>query len=67
MTLDLPSIKRCAKGTNTHEWVIIQAFKFLLENEERSAIASQFDLADLPQRYPDFVATMQDRLEDTHS
>jgi hypothetical protein len=33
-----------------------------LEREERSEIASQFDLASLPLRYPDFVATLQDRL-----
>jgi hypothetical protein len=42
--------------------VLIQAFKFLLEHEERTAIAAQFDLADLIQRHPDFVANMQDRL-----
>ena len=51
----------CA-GTNTQEWVLIQAFKFLLEHEERAAIAEQFDLADLVQRYPGFIADMQDRL-----
>ena len=51
----------CA-GTNTHEWVLIQAFKFLLEHESRSEIAQDFDLATLPQRYPNFVADMQDRL-----
>ena len=51
----------CA-GTNTQEWVLIQAFKFLLEHEDRSAIAEQFDLADLVQRYPGFIADMQDRL-----
>ena len=62
VTLEPAFYQTLCQGTNTHEWVIIQAFKFLLENEERSAIACQFDLAGLPQRYPDFVATMQDRL-----
>ena len=42
--------------------MLIQAFKFLLEHEERAAIAAQFDLADLVQRYPGFIADMQDRL-----
>ena len=51
----------CA-GTNTREWVLIQAFKFLLEHETRSEIAGDFDLAILPQRYPNFVADMQERL-----
>ncbi|MBL6813876.1 MAG: hypothetical protein ISQ65_01490 [Pseudomonadales bacterium] len=51
----------CA-GTNTQEWVLIQAFKFLLEHEARAAIAAQFDLADLAERYPNFVTDMQNRL-----
>jgi hypothetical protein len=42
--------------------VLIQAFKFLLEHESRSEIAQDFDLSTLPQRYPNFVADMQDRL-----
>ena len=51
----------CA-GTNTHEWVLIQAFKFLLEHGSREAVAAEFDLAALPGAYPDFVTSMQDRL-----
>jgi hypothetical protein len=62
VTLDPEFYQTLCAGTNTQEWVLIQAFKFLLEHEERTAIAAQFDLADLIQRYPDFVANMQDRL-----
>ena len=62
VTLEPSFYQTLCKGTNTHEWVLIHAFKFLLEHEERSEIASQFDLASLPQRYPDFVTTLQDRL-----
>ena len=51
----------CA-GTNTHEWVLIQAFKFLLEQETRSEIARDFGLETLPRRYPNFVVEMQNRL-----
>ena len=51
----------CA-GTNTHEWVLIQAFKFLLEQETRSEIARDFNLETLPRRYPNFVVEMQNRL-----
>jgi len=50
------------EGTNTQEWVLVQAFKFLLEHEQRGAIAQDFDLADLPSRYPTFVSCMQDQL-----
>lgn len=51
----------CA-GTNTHEWVLIQVFKFLLEHEEREQIARDFDVAKLSVRYPNFVGQMQDQL-----
>lgn len=62
VTLDPEFYQTLCAGTNTQEWVLIQAFKFLLEHEERATIATQFELADLVQRYPDFVADMQDRL-----
>ena len=62
VTLDPEFHQKLCAGTNTQEWVLIQAFKFLLEHEARSAIAEQFDLAELPQRYPGFVSEMQDRL-----
>ena len=62
VTLDPEFYQTLCAGTNTQEWVLIQAFKFLLEHEERAAIAEQFDLADLVQGYPGFIADMQDRL-----
>ena len=62
VTLDPEFHQTLCAGTNTQEWVLIQAFKFLLEHEARSAIAEQFDLAELTQRYPGFVCEMQDRL-----
>ena len=62
VTLDPEFHQTLCAGTNTQEWVLIQAFKFLLEHEARGAIAEQFDLADLTHRYPGFVDEMQDRL-----
>ena len=62
VTLDPEFHQTLCAGTNTQEWVLIQAFKFLLEHEARGAIAEQFDLADLAHRYPGFVDEMQDRL-----
>ena len=62
VTLDPEFHQTLCAGTNTQEWVLIQAFKFLLEHEPRGVIAEQFDLADLAHRYPGFVAEMQDRL-----
>ena len=46
VTLDPEFHQTLCAGTNTQEWVLIQAFKFLLEHEARGAIAEQFDLAD---------------------
>ena len=62
LTLEPSFYQTLCKGTNTHELVLIQAFKFLLEHEERSEIAGQFDLASVPLRYPDCVTALQDRL-----
>ena len=62
VTLDPEFHQTLCAGTNTQEWVLIQAFKFLLEHEARGAIAKQVDLADLAHRYPGFVDEMQDRL-----
>ena len=62
VTLDPEFHQTLCAGTNTQEWVLIQAFKFLLEHEARGAIAEHVDLADLAHRYPGFVDEMQDRL-----
>ena len=62
VTLDPEFHQTLCAGTNTQEWVLIQAFKFLLEHEARGAIAELFDLVDLAHRYPGFVDEMQDRL-----
>ena len=62
VTLDPDFHQTLCAGTNTQEWVLIQAFKFLLEHEARGAIAEQFDLADLAHRYPGFVDEMRDRV-----
>jgi hypothetical protein len=49
-------------GTVTHEWVLIQAFKFLLEREPNTAILADFDLSAINRYFPEFEADMQRRL-----
>jgi hypothetical protein len=49
-------------GTVTHEWVLIQAFRFLLEREPNTAILSDFDLAAVTRYFPEFEQDMQRRL-----
>ena len=54
--------KKLTGGTITHEWLIVQAFNFLLEREPSSAILREFDLEDINAYFPDFEAAMAQRL-----
>ena len=40
--------------TVTHEYVLIAAFKFLLEREPNTAILAEFDLRDINRYFPEF-------------
>ncbi len=48
----------------THEWVIVQAFKFLLERESNTEILPEFDLHIINRYFPEFEAEIAKRLED---
>jgi hypothetical protein len=50
-------------ATVTHEYVLVQAFRFLLEQEPNTAILAEFDLADISRYYPQFEAVLKDRLD----
>ena len=54
-------MKLCG-GTITHEWLIIQSFKFLLEREPASSILREFDLEDINRYFPEFEAEMTGRV-----
>ena len=49
-------------GTVTHEWVIVQAFQFLLERLANTDIRAAFDLADIAGRFDDFESEVARRL-----
>ena len=49
-------------ATVTHEWVIVQAFNFLLERESNTEILSEFDLHDINRYFPEFEDEMTSRL-----
>ena len=53
--------KLCA-GTITHEWLIIQSFKFLLEREPNTAILRRFDLAEISRYFPEYEAEIMARI-----
>ena len=56
------SLCSCCGGTLTHEWVLIQAVRFLLEHEPNTEILRSFDLQDINRYYPEFEDEMRRRL-----
>jgi hypothetical protein len=46
-------------ATVTHEWVLMQAFKFLLEREPNTAILAEFDLPDINNYFPEFESSLK--------
>lgn len=49
-------------GTITHEWLIIQSFKFLLQREPNTAIFGEFDLEEISGYFPEFEAEITAKL-----
>ncbi len=41
-------------ATVTHEFVLMQAFRFLLEREPNTSILERFDLPDIGRYFPEF-------------
>ena len=62
VTMSPECYKQICGGTYTQEWVIIEAFRLMLEFEQRSEIAKEFDLSELILRDEYFVIQMQYRL-----
>lgn len=54
-------MKLCGGGI-THEWLIIQSFKFLLEREPNTAILASFDLRDIGRYFPEFEEEISARV-----
>jgi len=54
----------CAGGV-THEWVLVQSFRFLLEREGVTSILPAFNLRQISDYFPEFEETMQSALVET--
>lgn len=54
--------RKLCGATTTHEWVLLNAFQFLLEREPNTAILKAFDLPDVGRYFPEFEFEMQLRL-----
>lgn len=50
-------------ATITHEFVLVQAFRLLMEQAPNQPIPAEFDLFDMSRNYPDFTAELADRLD----
>jgi hypothetical protein len=49
-------------ATVTHEFVLVQAFRFLLERESNTAILTEFDLTSVGRYFPEFEAEITNRI-----
>ncbi|MDP6376615.1 MAG: hypothetical protein QF921_11445 [Pseudomonadales bacterium] len=54
--------RKLCGGTVTHEWVLVQSFKFLLEREPNTAILAEFDLPVINRYFPEYEETLIERL-----
>ena len=54
--------RKLSGSTVTHEWVLIQAFQFLLEREPNTSILKEFDLTAINRYFPEFEDEMATRL-----
>jgi len=62
VTLRPEYYRRLCGGTITHEWLIIQSFRFLLEREPNTAILSSFDLEEIGRYFPEFEDEIRRRI-----
>ena len=63
--LDPDYYRKLCSGTVTHEWLIIQSFKFLLAREPNTAILASFELQDINRYFPEYEGEMIDTFKDT--
>ena len=51
--------KKLCGGKVTHEWVLVQAFRFLLKREANTEILSEFELSVIGRYFPEFESELQ--------
>ncbi len=49
-------------ATTTHEWVLLNAFQYLIEEEQFAELPVSFDLRDLENKLPDFLSEIRRRI-----
>ena len=54
--------RQLSGGRITHEWVIVQAFRFLLERQPNTDIRPEFNLTEVGSQFSDFESDLARRL-----
>lgn len=54
--------RKLCGGQVTHEWLLVQAFRFLLEREPSTAILGEFDLPVIGRYFPEFEQEIMAKL-----
>jgi hypothetical protein len=62
VTLTSDYYRRLCNFQVTHEWLIIQAFRFLLEREDNTSILRSFDLSEISRYFPEFESEIRARV-----
>ena len=63
VTMSQAYYRELCGATVTHEFVIMSAFRFLLEREPNTAILAAFDLEDINRYFPEFEDEIKSRLD----
>ena len=62
VTLTPDYYRKLCGASVTHEWLLIQAFRFLLDREPNTSILASFDLQDINSYFPEFEDEIRSRL-----
>ena len=62
VTLSPECYRQLCGGAFTHEWLIVQVFRFLLERESNTQIPAELDVAAIGARFPEFEEDIARRL-----
>ena len=49
-------------ATTTHEWVLLNVFQYLIEEEQFAELPASFDLRDLENKLPGFLSEIRRRI-----
>ena len=49
-------------ATTTHEWVLLNVFQYLIEEEQFAELPAMFDLQDLENKLPGFLSEIRRRI-----